>query len=378
MDPAPDDEAMAHDVIAAELADVVAPALGRPTPKPGEWDADLIAQPAAPGLATVGIWRVSARDSSWSVVLKVLRHVTEGPGSAWSSHDDPHHPFYWRREADALTSDLLARLDCGGGGLRAPRCHGVVERTDGSAAVWMEDVVGEPGTGWSLPRYRQAAEHLGSAQARWAAGDLSGRWLSRGWLRTYLDRRGSSFDGVLDDPDGWRHPLVKATLPVERAPEFRQLWADRARFLTTVQEFPETLCQLDFHPGNLFDVDGRTVVIDWAFAGIGHLGEDAGALVVDVVTDFHLEPADLGQLFDIVVEGYADGLSAGGLRLPIGKVRRAVAAGAVARYGWLAPALVSWAASGRPTMNGRPTEEAAKAWGTVAVFLLDQARLVLR
>jgi Phosphotransferase enzyme family len=376
MDLAPGDGSVAQDLIATELADVVAPALGRSARDMSEWDVDLVARPGVPGLATVGIWRVSGRDGSWSVVLKVLRHASDGPGSAWSSHHDPHHPFAWRREADALASDLLARLGGDGFGLRAPRCHGVIGRDDGSVAVWMEDVVGDPGTGWSVPRYRQAAEHLGLAQARWAAGDLAAPWLSRGWLRTYLDRRASSFDGVMDDPDGWRHPLVKATLPVERAPEFRQLWADRDRILAVVHEFPETLCHLDLHPRNLFDVAGRTVLIDWAFAGVGHLGEDAGNLVVDAVTDFHLEPARLGELFESVVDGYADGLAQGGLALPRAEVRRAVAAGAAVKYGWLAPALVVTARSGRSTMNGRPLDEAAKAWGTVATFLLDLARLV--
>ena len=332
--------------------------------------------PAAAGLATVGIWRVSGRDSSWSAVLKVVRHATEGPGSAWSSHADPHHPFYWRREADALASDLLARLD---GGLRAPRCHGVIERADGSVAIWMEDVVGEPATAWSLPRYRQAARHLGLAQARLAGmGALAAPWLSRDWLQVYLDRRAAAFDGVLDDPGGWELPLVQEAWPGGQAADLRNLWSDRGHLLVALQELPETLCQLDFHPRNLFDVAGQTVVIDWAFAGVGHLGEDAGTLIVDAVADFHVAPGQLRELFDLVVDGYANGLSEGGLALSVDDVRRAVAAGAAAKYGWLAPAIVSCVRTNRQVMNGRPIEEAARVWAAVATFLLDLARLALR
>lgn len=53
---------------------------------------------------------------------------------------------------------------------------------------------------------------------------------------------------------------------------------------------PQVFCHLDMHPVNLFDVDGDTVLIDWAFCGVGGLGEDLGTLVVDAITDFHREP----------------------------------------------------------------------------------------
>src|SRR5262245_51467453 len=56
----------------------------------------------------------------WSLVLKVV------PSSI--SDDDPTAWFYWKREPLAYQSGLLADLP---GGLRAPRCFGVVELPDG-------------------------------------------------------------------------------------------------------------------------------------------------------------------------------------------------------------------------------------------------------
>lgn len=50
-----------------------------------------------------------------------------------------------------------------------------------------------------------------------------------------------------------------------------------------------------------------------------------------------------------------------------------VAVAAIAKYAWITPALLETATSGRATMNGRPTLEAAGYWGPTAQFLLDLA-----
>ena len=364
------------DVIAAELAVVVAPSLRRTPDELGPWTTELLARPTVADLATVGIWRI--RGSDWSSVLKVLAHA-EGGGGAWSSHPEMSHPFYWRREADAFESPLLAGLR---GGLRAPYPHGVVDRRDGTVAVWMEDIAGDPGSGWPLTRYGLAARHLGQLQGALAGAPtlvvdgLAEPWLSRDWLRVYVQRRAAGC-AILDDPDVWRHPGVRSLVPVERAEGFRALWADRGRHLEVVDTFPRTLCQLDFHPRNVFDVRGETVVIDWAFAGVGAVGEDVGTLLVNAVADFHLAPDQLPDLLDTLVDGYATGLAEGGCALPVEAVRRAVAAGATAKYGWLVPHLLEAIVRGRATLNGRPLTEGAASWVAAGLLLLDLAPIAL-
>ncbi|HMC79867.1 MAG TPA: hypothetical protein VKO35_04885, partial [Acidimicrobiia bacterium] len=74
--------------------------------------------------ATAGIWRFT--DDSWSVILKVLRHQAGG-SPRWQSGEDEDHWYYWRREALAYSSGLLAHL---ARPLRAPRCYGVFDRPD--------------------------------------------------------------------------------------------------------------------------------------------------------------------------------------------------------------------------------------------------------
>src|SRR5687768_15400983 len=105
--------------------------------------------------ATRGLWRVTTPDGARSAVVKVLADADTTPGS-WPTGPTPDHWGYWRREARFYESDLLT-----GPSLRAPRCHRVVERDDGSVALWLEDLRGTPGPAWPLARYRDAARHLG-------------------------------------------------------------------------------------------------------------------------------------------------------------------------------------------------------------------------
>ncbi|MFD2079268.1 Phosphotransferase enzyme family protein [Actinopolymorpha cephalotaxi] len=365
-----------------EVSGQVATALGRTVEEVRAAEVDPLAAPAVDGIATAGIWRV--RGAGWSAVVKVLRHVADGGLSVWRTDADPTHPFHWRREADAFADGLLGALP---GDLRAPACHGVVPGPDGTLAIWMEDVAGREGSTWALPRYRLAAVHLGRVQGHLALAQLAGApvldrpWLSRGWLRMYVERRTARGAAEADpaDPRVWSPPPVRRLVPADRVPAFQALWADRHRLLDVVDGLPRTLCQLDFHPRNLFDVAGQTVVIDWAFAGVGALGEDLGNLLVDAVTDFHLPPAKLPELFETLVGGYADGLSAAGLPGSGGaEVARMVAAGAAAKYGWLAPAIPAVVAQGRTTLNGRPIEESAPVWVACGDFLVQLADLALR
>jgi thiamine kinase-like enzyme len=129
---------------------------------------------------------------------------------------------------------------------------------------------GRPGEFWPVADNRPAAEALGRAQARF----LLGRelppvpWLSRGLLRAYSSEK------------------------------------------------PASLCHLDFWPKNLFrrPPDGQIVLIDWAFAGLGAVGEDAGNLVPGAVLDHFVPAADMPALEQGVYGGYLAGLHAAGWR----------------------------------------------------------------
>lgn len=317
--------------------------------------------------STAGVWRV--RGDGWSFVLKRLQ-LSEGGDGRWRAGGEVDHWFYWRREASAYGSGLLDSLV---GGLRAPECYGVFDRSDRAVDIWLQDVTGMPARQWNVERYAEAARQLGIAQGTIARTGLPDQpWLSRHWLRDYLAIRRHDGD-ILADDHAWEHPIVRAFLPRQDVDRARRLWANQSRNLGRVESFPHTLCHFDVHPDNLYDVDGRTVIIDWAFVGIGSLGEDIGALVPDCVTDFHLPPAELPEFFDLAALGYADGLRSAGTKITNDQVRRMVATAAITKYAWIIPALLETATSGRPTLNGKPVAEAAEYWGAASRFLLDLA-----
>lgn len=331
------------------------------------WVADPLVETAVVS-ATAGVWRIHA--DGWSVVVKRLQLSASG-NDRWQAGADPGHWLYWRREALAFDSDVLTLLT---GGIRSPSCYGVFDRDDGTVDVWLEDVSGSPARNWETGRFAEAARQLGVAQGTIARlGPPAEPWLSRNWLRRYLAIRRHDGD-ILWDKSAWNHPIVRANLPPENADRARALWNGLSRNLRLVEAFPRTLCHFDLHPDNLYDVSGDTVLIDWAFVGIGGLGEDIGALVPDFITDFHFLPSELPNLFDLLAHHYASGLRSAGIKITDDEVRQMVAVAAIAKYAWIIPALLETVTSGRPTMNGRPVPEAAGYWGGAGQFLLDLAR----
>jgi hypothetical protein len=230
-----------------------------------------------PPRATAGIWHVG------DAVLKVV-HDGGGDGSRWPSSPDPAHPYYWRREPLAYASGLLEPFG-------APAVRAIVDRADGSVALWLD---AEPEVEEWLPSLVvQAAYRLGRAQS---GPPPDAEWLSRGWLRAYLQLHGVEHDPVLD-------------------------------------ELPQTLCHFDFHPGNLVGSRGE-LVVDWAYAGVGPRGSDAGVLLADGIAD-RVFPADWEALADGVFAAYVAGLREGGWRGAEDDVRYALFHGTATRLSWL-------------------------------------------
>jgi hypothetical protein len=354
-----------------ELRAVLAAAAG-----PGDLDPDSLAceQLVADAVAsaTAGIWRFS--HDGWSVVLKVLHHHA-GNSPNWQSGQDEGHWYYWRREALAYSSGLLDHLP---GSLRAPQCFGVFNRPDSSIGLWLEDLrPAIPTSSWSSDDYRSAAFALGHAQgAITASAHLAVEpWLARHWLRRFVERR-RDYLVHLDNPQAWRIPLVSRYLPQALGQQMKGVFDERERLLAVVESAPQTLCHLDLHPGNLFAIDDQTVLIDWAFVGLGALGEDAGNLIFDSVLDFFVSPDCFVGLADAVSVGYLEGLEASGWHGDTNAVLRTMGAAAAVKFFWILPAMLDAATSGRDTLNGRPIEEGFAAWAPIVSRVAEFSRRV--
>ena len=233
-----------------------------------------------PPATTAGLWHVST--PSDSAVLKLI--VVGGAGSRWPSSPDPGDPYYWRREACVYESDVAAAFG-------TPTLRALVERDDGSVALWLEDV--PEVAAWTPDLLGGVARRVGRAQALAPPDD---EWLSRGWLRAYLE-----LHAVTGGDD----------------------------VLARLDALPPTLCHHDLHPANVL---AGGVVIDWAYCGLAPAGLDAGVLVADGIADGAFPPEQAGEVSDAVWHGYLEGLDGA---FDEDDVRFAFVQGTALRLSWL-------------------------------------------
>ncbi|GGW49697.1 aminoglycoside phosphotransferase [Streptomyces caelestis] len=317
---------------------------------------------------TAGVWRVTG--GGRSAVLKVLTRTKE-TSVTWAASNDPRHWNFWRREAYVYQSGLAQIWQRHG--IRAPRLLACVERPDGDLALWLEDVPGEPATAWPLARHVEHAYRLGAAQGAVGAGE-DRPWLSQRFLRDYTAGRTTGQD-LLDDDRAWRHPLVREHFPAGLREDMVRLHHDREWFLTVMESLPRAFCHLDQWPANVRS-DGRdSVVLDWAFAGDGALGEDLGNYLPDSVFDLFVPAADLPGLAKAAYDAYAHGLRASGWRGDERLVRLGVCASAV-KYDWLTALMLARADDEQPAYGGQgavPAELRYRERGLALAFLADWA-----
>jgi Phosphotransferase enzyme family len=289
--------------------------------------------------ATGGIWRVVG--PAGSAVAKVVTAGRDGD-AAWATSGQRHHWNFWRREPLAYRTGF-AHAVYADAGLGAPRLLAAVEPRPGTVALWLEDVAGDPGTRWPVARLADFAERLGRAQAGWAVRDPALPWLSRRWLRQYVASK------PVAEPVAWDHPRALAVWPAALRAGLRELWRRRAELLALAEALPPTTCHLDVWPMNLIARPGsgaEIVLLDWAFAGAGAIGEDIGNLIPDSVADGLMDPGLLPEIDEAVTAGYLAGLHAGGWRGRDAAVRDAIAVTGAAKYCWLAPLMLGRLAAG--------------------------------
>lgn len=321
---------------------------------------------------TAGIWRYAG--DGWSAVLK---HVTPGGAGVehWATSQHPEHWNFWAREPMAYRSGLTAAA-YEGSGIAGPRLLGCFDRPDG-VALWLEDVAGVSGEHWDVEAVTDFARRLGRGQGRYLADRPlpDDGWLSRRWLRQYVDSK--PVDGsVLSDGESWQQPALAVAF-AELRPGLTRLWDERAALLDAVEALPQTLCHSDVWPMNLVSRNGERVLLDWAFVGLGAVGEDAANLVPDCFWDGFLPLSALPVVADRVWTGYLAGLREGGWTGDEGLARLGFTAAGAAKYSWLAEYTIRRLQRGELTSYGgysRLTlEELFHTYAGVFRLLLDWA-----
>lgn len=357
----------------ADLAAPVCRCLGTEDARIDDWSSCALTGGSS---QVEGVWRVAgtaqvgATVHAWSMILKGW--PAPAPDQAETSMGWP------RRELDLYRSGLLDALP---GGIAAPASFGHDLRPDGSAWVWMEDVTGDASGPWPPDRFASHARQLGRMNGAWSAGrplpDLPG--LSRGWLRERVETAGPFVPLLASEAS---HPLIRQVYPPAVAAAHGRVWADRERYHAALDRLPRTFCHMDAFPRNAFTRRGpggqdQTVLIDWAFAGIGALGEELASPIVASVMFLEAPAAGARHLEALALDGYLDGLRDAGWRGNPDDVRRGYAIAAALRYGVggmgrSVPVLLDERLHPiAERIIGRPFEEFVAASATVQAWLAD-------
>lgn len=210
--------------------------------------------PGGTGTSTVGVWRAALNDQP--VVIKRL--ARPGPHDP-AELSEPEHFAYWRREADVLSTGIVADT---AGLFAAPAA--VEEDADGITLTraWVED-----GANSGLFVAISLGRFAGGLAAR-------PRFLSRRQMRDRMAR--------VERRGGW--PTLARTAIADVADH---LWQRRTTMLERAAALPQVAQHGDATPANLHGRDGdRVVAIDWAMLGVGHVGGDLGQFALGAREEF--------------------------------------------------------------------------------------------
>ncbi len=247
------------------------------------------------------LYRLTARPAtseSVSLVLKVL-HQRSG--------ESPASPYYWKREYEVYQSGLLERLPADT--FVSPEIYDLQDFGD-SCWIWMEDI-DDCKNDWTLDDFRDVATRLGRFNGAWLTGRAapSFDWLCHNWHAAIIPALAPTFanlDALLESP------LTRAALPLEAKDEIMAIWRDRRQFQDALVQLPQTLCHTDAFRRNILHRAGDAVLLDWALASLGALGEELVCLVAVSLyyQGFSEEYAD--SLDETVFAAYVEGLRQAG------------------------------------------------------------------
>jgi hypothetical protein len=251
--------------------------------------------------------------------------------------------------------------------------------------MWLEEVADVSGPGWDCDRYALAARHLGQFNGSYLLGRPLPDYpfLGDGWLRSWVEGPATRMVETVRDVTRWEHPLLRRLLPRSTYSRVFRLWEERGWLLRMLEDLPLTFCHRDAFRSNLlarFGPDGQaeTVAIDWAFAGIGPIGEEIAPLIAmrPVGGAEEFEPWDLEAA---VFDGYVQGLEEAGWPGGLPVVRFGYTASSALRYvfptvmGLLRDAQDKGRYAAVEERRGRPIEQIVERQAALISFLLERA-----
>jgi hypothetical protein len=324
-----------------------------------------------------GHYRGAQGIQHWKVVLKCINNPR-------SSKQEPRGWSYWQREILAFKSGYLAQLPAG---MRAPRFYQVTENENG-AWLWIEHIQEVTGKQWSLDYFQRTARQLGISQGKYlhTAPLTDQPWLSQFFFRNVWSAENfwSGFMNPASEENAWKSPITQGGFEAQHKSRVLQLLAEKERFFDVNDRLPRVLCHYDASRRNfmwsrsLQTGEEELIGVDWAFTGIGALGNDLGQLIGTSMFFFEYSPTDAETLEGAILEGYLAGLADNGVTIDARLVRLGYL---ISLAFWMGIMLPGWAAfmlspdSGVnvQAMYGHPAEDVLAGWVQLDSFCLDRA-----
>ena len=301
----------------ATLAPLACLASGRANLRLDGWQTQTLSGGVEAGTSIQRISGTGLADGEsvpWSLVVKT---INRGPANG----ADPQASHFATREANYYSSGILSDLP---GGLRAPRCYGVLEQPN-HVHIFLETVQDAfKGNGathiWPVEYFHTAARTLGRFNGAYLVKRPvpAAEWIPRRWLRAYVEESAASMDLLFQNAE---HPMVRRTLGGFTPEWLRQMWDTRSEVMDALDRLPQVFSHQDAFCRNLFaetgasggvDPEGRLVAIDWSYSGPAPLGAELVALVAGSIGLGCVSPSEIDRLYTLTLEGYLEGLSEAG------------------------------------------------------------------
>ena len=313
----------------------------------------------------------------WKVVVKCINNPT-------ASKQDPRGWAYWQREILAFQSGFLAQLPAG---VRAPRFYHVTDNENG-AWLWMEHIQEVTGKQWSLDHFQRVARQLGIFQGKYLHDVplIDQPWLSKFFFRDVWSPENfwSGFMNPTSEENAWQSPITESSFNAQHKSRVLQLLADKERFFDANDRLPQVLCHYDASRRNfmwsrsLQTGEVELIGVDWAFSGIGALGNDLGELIGTSIFFFEYSPADAETLEAAVLEGYLAGLVDSEVTIDPRLVKLGYLISLSVWMGLQLPGWAAWMLAPDSEVNvqamfGHKSEDVLAGWVQLDSFCLDRA-----
>lgn len=367
---------------ASDLQPIVGQILDRPTAEVLNWQIRPLSGGASEHRGfSFGVYQVTgtARNASqempWSAVVKIL-----GP-SPNPNRNDPTNQQYWKREVLAYQSRLLDQLP---GELVAPRCYAIQELPDETCYLWLETIHEAEGK-WTLEEHQLTARHLGQFNGAYLTGHPLP--IPIDWMLPNHLNRGIGRNEVIPPLDKGHLRQFSETnqgrwLSSESIDRILYLGEARPALLTALERLPGCLCHNDAFRRNLMLRPGengqaKTVAIDWALLGLGHVGQEIGFTIMGDFYALEVAVEQAWELAEAIFAGYSVGLRDAGWPGDLQQARFGYTVTA-ALYGALNWSLGLSYGLQRPEGRagfeawlGHPIAEIIEPYAVIVSFLLD-------